>query len=55
MKKNIGAVVVAACVAGSANAADFSFTGDFEHDNEVQEFHFTVAQPAAEVTLRTWS
>ena len=55
MKKNISAIVVAACVAGSANAGDFSFTGNFEHDDEVQEFHFTVVEPAVEVTLRTWS
>ena len=55
MKKNISAIVVAACVAGSANAGDFSFTGNFEHDDEVQEFQFTVVERVADVTLRTWS
>lgn len=52
--KNICAAVIALCAAGSTNAADFSFTGNFANDDEVQEFHFTV-EPASDVTLRTWS
>jgi hypothetical protein len=40
---------------GSAYAADFSFTGDFSNDNEVQPFNFSVAGPASDVTLRTLS
>jgi hypothetical protein len=42
-------------VTGSVNAADFSFTGNFEHNDEVQEFNFTVTAPTSDVTLRTWS
>lgn len=36
------------------NAADFSYTGNFSHDNDVQTFSFIVAIPSV-VTLRTWS
>jgi hypothetical protein len=54
--KNIHAVILAMGVfTGSANATDFSFTGNFEDDNEVQEFHFVVADAVSDVTLRTWS
>lgn len=40
---------------GSVHAADFSFTGDFSNDNEVQPFNFSVVGPATDVTLRTLS
>ncbi len=53
--KTFGAIIAISLTAGSANAADFSFTGNFKDDNEVQEFNFTVAEAAADVTLRTWS
>jgi hypothetical protein len=53
--KIFGAIIAISLSAGSANAADFSFTGNLKDDNEVQEFNFTVAEAAADVTLRTWS
>ncbi|SEP42812.1 DVUA0089 family protein [Nitrosovibrio sp. Nv6] len=53
--KTFGAIIAISLTAGSANAADFSFAGGFNHENEVQEFNFTVAEAAADVTLRTWS
>lgn len=42
-------------VTGTANAADFSFTGEFKDVDEVQEFNFTVLGAASDVMLRTWS
>jgi hypothetical protein len=42
-------------VTGSANAADFSFTGEFKDVDEVQEFNFTVLGHASDVMLLTWS
>ena len=42
-------------MSGSVNATDFSFVGNFKHDDEVQEFKFAVAGTAKEVVLRTWS
>jgi hypothetical protein len=53
-------LLVAACVlawvAGpnSASATNFSFTGSFSHDDDVQLFTFTVGSPS-DVTLLTWS
>lgn len=55
MKTINAAILAIGFVAGSAHAADFSFTGKFTNDNEVQEFDFAVAGPGADVTLRTWS
>ena len=55
MKKIHAAVLAMGFVTGNANAADFSFTGNFEHDDEVQEFNFTVTAPVSGTTLRTWS
>jgi len=55
MKKIHIAILAMGFVTGSVNAADFSFTGNFEHDDEVQEFNFTVTAPTSDVTLRTWS
>nr|WP_139176617.1 DVUA0089 family protein [Nitrosospira multiformis] len=49
------AILAIGFVTGSVNAANFSFTGNFEHDNEVQEFNFAVVGPASAVALRTWS
>lgn len=49
------AILAMGFVTGSVNAADFSFIGNFEHDDEVQEFNFTVSAPTSDVTLRTWS
>lgn len=53
--KTFGAIIAISLTAGSANAADFSFAGGFVRPNEVQEFTFTVAGAAADVSLRTWS
>ncbi len=39
----------------SASAANFSFIGNLNHDDAVQEFNFEVEGAAREVTLRTWS
>ena len=55
MKNRYAVILAMGIVTGSANAADFSFTGNFEDDDEVQEFHFAVTEPSADVTLRTWS
>src|SRR5690349_21898581 len=55
MKKIHAVVLAIGFVTGNANAANFSFTGNFEDDNEVQEFNFTVTAPTSDVTLRTWS
>jgi hypothetical protein len=55
MKITYAAILAMGVFAGSANATDFSFTGNFGDGNEVQEFHFAVTEPSADVTLRTWS
>ncbi|MES2016864.1 MAG: DVUA0089 family protein [Pseudomonadota bacterium] len=39
---------------GAASAADFSFTGEFAHDNDVQQFNFNVGANSS-VSLRSWS
>jgi hypothetical protein len=39
----------------SASAANFSFIGNLNQDDSVQEFNFEVEGVAREVTLRTWS
>jgi hypothetical protein len=39
------------CAAGS----DFSFTGTFVNDTDVQYFSFTLLNPTSGVSLRTWS
>jgi len=38
----------------TASATNFSFTGDFQYDNDVQLFSFTVDSTSS-VTLRSWS
>ncbi|NIA53257.1 PEP-CTERM sorting domain-containing protein [Massilia sp. TW-1] len=40
--------------ATGAQATDLSFTGNFNHDNDVQAFTFTVSSTSS-VTLRSWS
>ena len=45
---------VLAFAAFNASADDFSFTGNFSADNEVQTFNFTITAES-NVTLRTWS
>ena len=39
----------------SASAANFSFIGNLNQDDSVQEFNFEVEGAAREVALRTWS
>lgn len=53
----LGKVLLSACAVsfcGIASAADFSFTGTFTQDDDVQLFNFVVGAPSS-VTLRTWS
>jgi hypothetical protein len=38
----------------AANAANFSFTGNLDHDNDFRTFNFTV-DSTSDVTIRTWS
>ncbi len=40
-------------LAGDASAANFSFTGTFSQDDQLELFQFTA--PSALVTLETWS
>jgi hypothetical protein len=47
-------VVIVASTAGWAAPMDFSFTGTFSADDEVQTFNFT-ANGASTITLRTYS
>lgn len=49
------ALIAAGLITGSAHAADFSFTGNFSNDDEVQPFNFSVVGSSADVILRTWS
>lgn len=54
--KTINAVVMAILFAGgSAHASNFSFTGNFSNDHEVQPFNFSVVGPAVDVHVRTFS
>src|SRR6266536_1432206 len=50
----LGIVALAALTVGSLQAANFSFTGNFNNDADVQLFSFTVGATST-VTLRTWS
>jgi hypothetical protein len=52
--KTFSSFIAISLFAGSVGAADFSFTGNFTRNNQVQEFNFTVAS-TSDVTLRTWS
>ncbi len=45
MKNRYAVILAMGIVTGSANAADFSFTGNFEDDDEVQEFHLALTEP----------
>jgi PEP-CTERM motif len=46
--------LVIVAMASPVRATDFSFTGSFTSDDNVQLFNFTVGAPS-NVTLRTWS
>ncbi len=52
--KNIASILALSLTMGAASAANFSFTGNFEHDNDVQLFNFTVGSDSL-VELRSWS
>ena len=55
MKHNSIAILAICFATGSVKAANFSFTGNFSNDDEVQPFNFSVVGSAADVSLRTWS
>lgn len=50
----IAAAMAFGVAAAAAQANNFSFTGNFAHDNDVQTFSFTVGAPST-VSLRSWS
>jgi len=52
--KTIAAVLTLGLAATAASAANYSFSGNFEYDNDVQLFTFTVGAPSS-VSLRSWS
>jgi len=52
--KTIAAALTLGLAATAASAANFSFSGNFEHDNDVQLFSFTVSALTS-VSLRSWS
>lgn len=52
--KNIASIFALSLVTTAASAANFSFTGNFTHDNDVQAFNFTVGELSS-VSLRSWS
>jgi Bacterial pre-peptidase C-terminal domain/PEP-CTERM motif len=52
--KVLAAVAATILVSTPAAATDFSFTGTFTQDDNVQLFNFVVGAPS-NVTLRTWS
>jgi len=57
LRKTLIAAAVVAMIglqANRAEAANFSFTGSFTQDDNVQLFNFSVGAPS-NVTLRTWS
>jgi hypothetical protein len=47
--------LLGATVSANAITANFSFTGSFVNDNDVQLFNFTVGAASPDVILRTWS
>lgn len=52
--KNIASILALSLMTTAASAANFSFTGDFTYDNDVQQFHFSVGSLSS-VSLRSWS
>lgn len=53
LKQLAGGVTLCLCAAG-AGATDFSFTGNFTYDNDVQSFTFVLGT-SSDVTLRSWA
>ena len=54
LPRTIGTPLFAALFAAQAYGANYSFTGNFTGDDDVQQFNFTVGTTSS-VTLRTWS
>ena len=52
--KKIAVLATLFASVASANAANFSFTGQFQHDNDVQLFNFVVGSTSS-ISLRSWS
>jgi hypothetical protein len=52
--KIIAALLTLCATVVTANATNFSFTGEFQHDNDVQLFSFVVGSTSS-VSLRSWS
>lgn len=52
--KTLASILALSLVTTAASAANFSFTGNFAHDNDVQAFNFTVGDLSS-VSLRSWS
>lgn len=52
--KKLGVLLALCGLMASASATDFSFTGQFQHDNDVQLFTFVVGA-TSDVSLRSWS
>lgn len=52
--KKLAALLTLCATALTANAENFSFTGTFQHDNDVQLFNFVVGSTSS-VSLRSWS
>lgn len=52
--KSIAATLALSLAVSVASAANFSFSGTFNHDNDVQRFSFTVGALSS-VSLRSWS
>ena len=52
--KHIASILALSLTMTAASAANFSFTGNFNHDNDVQKFNFTVGALSS-VSLRSWS
>jgi len=55
MKFSLIAVAAAVLAPACCFASDFSFTGTFTYDTDVQFFAFTLLADTSNVSLRTWS
>jgi PEP-CTERM motif-containing protein len=55
MKRIFLTAVILLSLGSLVHASSFSFTGTFVHDTDLQAFTFTLLNPTAGVTLRTWS
>jgi hypothetical protein len=53
--KNVAVLALVLALTPDGRAANFSFTGSFSNDTDLQFFSFTLVNPTPGVTLRTWS